>query len=79
MLTVFLLTSLASTVAALALGAATWRDALFALLLFGPVLAGNHLGAKAFGTVSDTAWRGFVGFLLAMSALMAVVRLITSN
>lgn len=79
MQTVFLLTSVAGTVAALALGLASWRDALFALLLFGPVLAGNHLGAKAFGKVSDAAWRGFVGFLLAMSALMAVVRLITSN
>ncbi|WP_292623906.1 sulfite exporter TauE/SafE family protein [Novosphingobium sp. 17-62-19] len=79
MLTVFLLTSIASTVAALALGLASWRDALFALLLFGPVLAGNHLGSMAFGKVSDAAWRGFVGFLLAMSALMAVVRLITPN
>ncbi|MEL0210045.1 MAG: TSUP family transporter, partial [Novosphingobium sp.] len=35
MLTVFLLTSIASTVAALALRLASWRDALFALLLFG--------------------------------------------
>ncbi|MFY7838563.1 MAG: sulfite exporter TauE/SafE family protein [Novosphingobium sp.] len=79
MLTVFLLTSVASTVAALALGLASWRDALFAALLFVPVLAGNHLGAKAFGKVSDAAWRGFVGFLLAMSALMAMMRLITAN
>ncbi len=76
MLTVFLLTSIASTVAALALRLASWRDALFALLLFGPVLLGNHLGSLAFGKVSDKAWRGFVGFLLAMSALMAMVRLI---
>ncbi|OYZ98833.1 MAG: hypothetical protein B7X96_00495, partial [Novosphingobium sp. 17-62-8] len=74
MLTVFLLTSIASTAAALALGLASWRDALFAALLFGPVLVGNHLGAKAFGKVSDPVWRGFVGFLLAMSALMAVLR-----
>lgn len=79
MLTVFLLTSIASTAAALALGLATWRDALFALLLFLPVLAGNHLGSLAFGKVSDAAWRGFVGFLLAMSGLMAVVRLITPS
>ncbi|MFN3423634.1 MAG: sulfite exporter TauE/SafE family protein [Novosphingobium meiothermophilum] len=79
MLTVFLLTSVASTLSALALGLATWRQAIFALLLFGPVLAGNHLGAMAFGKVSDAAWRGFVGFLLALSGLMAVVRLITPN
>lgn len=76
MLTVFLLTSFASTVAALALGLATWRDALFALLLFVPVIVGNHLGAMAFGKVSDPAWRGFVGFLLLVSGLMALARLL---
>ncbi|WP_421839891.1 sulfite exporter TauE/SafE family protein [Novosphingobium sp.] len=77
MLTVFLLTSAASTTAALALGLASWRDALFALLLFAPVLAGNHLGSLAFGKVSDPVWRTFVGFLLAASALMAVLRLLS--
>jgi uncharacterized membrane protein YfcA len=76
MLTVFLLTSIASTAAALALRLASWRDALFALLLFVPVLIGNHLGSLAFGKVSDRAWRSFVGFLLAASGLMAVVRLL---
>lgn len=76
MLTVFLLTSSASTAASLALGLATWRDALFALLLFGPVLAGNSLGSLAFGKVSDRLWRSFVGFLLALSALMAFLRLL---
>ena len=76
MLTVFLLTSSASTAASLALGLATWRDALFALLLFGPVLAGNSLGSLAFGKVSDRLWRSFVGFLLALSALTAFLRLL---
>lgn len=76
MLTVFLLTSTASTAAALALGLASWRDAIFALLLFVPVLIGNHLGSQAFGKVSDRAWRSFVGFLLALSGVMAVVRLL---
>jgi len=76
MLTVFLLTSTASTAAALALGLASWRDAVFALLLFVPVLIGNHLGSLAFGKVSDRVWRSFVGFLLALSGVMAVVRLL---
>lgn len=76
MLTVFLLTSTASTAAALMLRLASWRDAVFAVLLFGPVLIGNHLGSLAFGKVSDPLWRGFVGFLLALSGLMAVLRLI---
>ncbi|OYU36394.1 MAG: hypothetical protein CFE35_03610 [Novosphingobium sp. PASSN1] len=76
MLTVFLLTSTASTAAALALRLASWRDAVFALILFVPVLIGNHFGSLAFGKVSDALWRGFVGFLLALSGLMAVVRLL---
>lgn len=76
MMTVFLLTSTASTAAALALRLASWRDLLFALLLFVPVLIGNHLGSLAFGKVSDALWRGFVGFLLALSGLMAIVRLL---
>ena len=76
MLTVFLLTSTASTTAALALRLASWRDAVFALVLFVPVLIGNHLGSLAFGKVSDRTWRSFVGFLLALSGLMAVLRLL---
>lgn len=79
MLTVFLLTSISSTAAALALGRASWRDATFALALFGPVLAGNHLGHLAFGKVSDRVWRSFVGLLLGASAAMALARLITAN
>jgi hypothetical protein len=39
------------------------------------VLIGNHLGSLAFGKVSDRVWRSFVGFLLALSGVMAVVRL----
>jgi uncharacterized membrane protein YccF (DUF307 family) len=65
-----------STAAALALGLTSWRDAVFALLLFGPVLIGNHFGSQAFGKVSDRVWRGFVGFLLALSGLLAVARLL---
>jgi uncharacterized membrane protein YfcA len=76
MLTVFLLTSTASTAAALALRLASWRDAVFALVLFVPVLIGNHLGSLAFGKVSDRTWRSFVGFLLALSGIMAVLRLL---
>ena len=76
MFTVFLLTSIASTLAAFALNLASWRDAALAALLFGPVLLGNWIGSKAFGRVSAPAWRGFVGFVLGMSGLMAVARLL---
>ena len=75
MFTVFLMTSIASTAAAFALQLASWRDGLLALLLFAPVLVGNWVGGQAFGKVSDAAWRGFVGFVLGLSGLMAVVRL----
>lgn len=76
MFTVFLLTSIASTLAAFALDLASWRDAALAVLLFVPVLLGNWVGGKAFGKVSAPAWRGFVGFVLGISGLMALVRLL---
>jgi len=76
MFTVFLLTSIASSAAAFALRLASWRDGALALMLFGPVLVGNWVGSRAFGRVSDAAWRGFVGFVLGLSGLMAVVRLL---
>lgn len=76
MFTVFLMTSVASTVAALAMKLASWRDVVLAILLFAPVLLGNWIGSKAFGRVSDAAWRGFVGFVLGLSGLAALVRLL---
>ena len=76
MLLVFLATSLASSVAALAMGMADARDGLLALVLFGPIWLGNRLGAMAFGRVSDRAWRWLVAVLLAASGTAALVRLI---
>lgn len=76
MFTVFLMTSIGSTAVALAMHLASWRDAIFAAVLFPPVLLGNWIGEKAFGRVSDSAWRGLVGFVLGLSALMAVARLL---
>ena len=76
MLLVFLATSLASSVAALAMGMADARDGLLALVLFGPIWVGNRFGAMAFGRVSDRAWRWLVAVLLAASGTAALVRLI---
>ena len=75
MLLVFLATSLASSVAGLALGMAGPRHAALALVLFGPVWIGNRLGSFAFGRVSDRAWRWLVAVLLAASGIAALVRL----
>ena len=75
MMTIFLATSVAGVGSAMALQVATWRELLLASLLFPAVLAGNWLGNKAFGKVSDAAWRTFVGLVLGLSALAALWRL----
>ena len=76
MMTIFLATSVAGVSSAMALQVATWRELLLASLLFPAVLAGNWLGNKAFGKVSDAAWRTFVGVVLGLSALAALWRLV---
>jgi len=76
MMSVFLMTSVASTAAALLLRLGGLREALIAAALFPPVLLGNWLGGRAFGRVSDAAWRGFVGVMLALAGLMALSRLL---
>ncbi|WP_338467166.1 sulfite exporter TauE/SafE family protein [Novosphingobium sp. ZN18A2] len=76
MMSVFLMTSVASTAAALLLRLGGRREALIALALFPAVLLGNWLGGKAFGRVSNAAWRGFVGVMLALAGLMALSRML---
>ena len=76
MMTIFMATSLAGIGSALALGVVTWREPLFAALLFPGVLLGNWLGHKAFGKVSDAAWRGFTGGVLGLAALAALWKLL---
>jgi uncharacterized membrane protein YfcA len=76
MMTIFLVTSLAGVVSAFALGVATVREPVFAALLFPAVLLGNWLGTKAFGKISDTAWRSFTGGVLGLAAVAALVKLL---
>ncbi len=76
MMTIFLATSVAGVGSAVALRVATLRELLLAALLFPAVLIGNALGNRAFGKVSDTAWRTFVGFVLGAAALAALWRLL---
>lgn len=78
MMTIFLATSSAGIVSAMALRVATWREAVLAALLFPAVLLGNWLGTLAFGKVSDTAWRSFTGGVLGLAALAALWRLLQS-
>ncbi len=76
MMTIFLATSLAGVISAFALGVATVREPAFAAVLFPAVLLGNWLGTRAFGKISDTAWRSFTGGVLGLSALAALLKLL---
>lgn len=78
MMTIFMATSAMGVLSATVLKVATVREPLLALLLFPAVLLGNHLGHKAFGKVSDTAWRSFTGVVLGLSAAAALWRLVGS-
>lgn len=78
MMTVFLFTAAAGCLAALALGVATWREPLLALLLYPAVLIGNWLGSHAFGRVGESLWRIFTGVVLGASALAALAKLLAA-
>lgn len=75
MLLIFTIAAFAGLVSGYAIGELEWRLLWLAVLLFPAVLLGNWLGAKAFGKVSDTVWRSFVGVVLGAAALAALVRL----
>ncbi|HEX4847845.1 MAG TPA: sulfite exporter TauE/SafE family protein [Novosphingobium sp.] len=76
MMTIFLATSVAGVGSAVVLRVATVRELVLGLVLFPAVLLGNWLGHRAFGRISDTAWRSFVGLVLGLSALAALWRLL---
>lgn len=76
MMVIFLATSLAGCVSALALRVATLREFALGALLLPAVLIGNRIGAMAFGRVSPNAWRGFTGLVLGGAALGAVIRVL---
>ncbi|MEP0189508.1 MAG: sulfite exporter TauE/SafE family protein [Erythrobacter sp.] len=58
-----------------AIGVLDWSIIVLGLLLFPFVLAGNWLGARASGKVSDPVWRSVVGVVLGAAALAAMIRL----
>lgn len=76
MMTIFLATSLAGCLSALALGVATIREPILAAILYPAVLLGNWLGTLAFGRVSDRAWRIFTGVVLGLAAAAALAKLL---
>ncbi len=68
--------AIAGTVCAAAMGLGTPALAMLAAVLTIPMLAGNALGARAFGSVPDRVWRGAVALLLGIAGVFAVVRII---
>ncbi len=76
MMTIFLATSLAGCISAVALGVATLREPLLAAILYPAVLLGNWLGTLAFGRVSENAWRIFTGVVLGLAAAAALLKLL---
>ncbi len=70
------------TIAATAgLASATWLGILrvelllFALLMLPLIIAGNKLGARVSGRVSDPLWRAIVGVVLGGAAVAALIRM----
>lgn len=78
MMTIFMATSLGGVGSALVLRVATLRELVLGAALFPAVLLGNHLGHRAFGRISDAAWRLFVGVVLGASAFAALGRLLSA-
>lgn len=77
MMLVFFATAIAGTVAAFVSGLATSKLVIIAFILLPPMLAGNWLGARAFGRMDPVLWRIGVSILLGGAAFSAVWRALT--
>ncbi len=75
MMMVFFATAIAGTLSAWALGKLTVALWLWGAALFIPMWLGNHFGARAFGKVSPTVWRGMVAAILGIAGFSALWRL----
>ncbi|HET6537251.1 MAG TPA: sulfite exporter TauE/SafE family protein [Sphingopyxis sp.] len=74
MLTIFFLTAIAGTLAAMWLGIATQRLFVMALILFVPMLLGNIWGGRHLGRVPPSLWQAMVAVVLGIAAIAGVVR-----
>lgn len=73
---IFTIAASAGLASALWLGVLRWQLLLFAVLILPFIIAGNRLGARVSGRVSDPLWRASVGLVLGGAALAALVRLV---
>ncbi|MEM7689785.1 MAG: sulfite exporter TauE/SafE family protein [Pseudomonadota bacterium] len=76
MIGVFGISAMAGIGSGAAIGVLSAQVLTLGLALFPLVLLGNWAGSRAFGRVSDTAWRSFVGVVLGTAACAALVRLL---
>lgn len=73
---IFTIAASAGLASALWLGILRWELLLFAATMLPMIIAGNRLGARVSGRVSDPVWRGFVGLVLGGAAAAAFARLV---
>lgn len=73
---IFTIAASAGLASATWLGILRWELLAFALAMLPMIIAGNRLGARVSGRVSDPVWRGFVGLVLAGAAAAAFARLV---
>ena len=76
MMMVFFATAIAGTTIAAISGLMTTPIIITAFFMLIPMIAGNWLGAKAFGKISPPLWRSAVGLLLGGAGVSALYRLI---
>lgn len=77
MMVIFFAAAVAGTAIALISGFGSIALAALSLLLLGPMLLGNMLGARAFGKVSPPIWRAMVAVLLGVAGVSALLRVIS--
>lgn len=72
---IFTIAASAGLASATWLGILRWELLAFALVMLPMIIAGNRLGARVSGRVSDPVWRVFVGLVLGGAAAAALARL----
>lgn len=73
---IFTIAASAGLASATWLGILRWELVVFALVMLPMIIAGNRLGARVSGRISDPVWRWFVGIVLGGAAAAAFARLI---
>ena len=75
MMLIFTIAGGAGLLSGILTGVMALQLTLLSVLLFPAVIAGNRLGERASGAISDPVWRTFVGVVLASAAVAALVKL----